>query len=328
MSNYATTRTEITSANPNLPTPAQYGEVMRGFDTQADLPVTYQLATEFAVCDQWFASLPGPTFPNRFFADGVSSAGWADSPTSTTIGNWLRPGGGFVYPSGSSIYDAFNKAGLQFRLYSDHNGTMAGAVPQVAMLKGITYMVQTNSFASFATDLQGPYPYSYTFIEPNYGDVFGGSYTGGSSEHPTDGVAEGEGSSRPRTRRSATRHTGRRACSSSLTTSMAASTTRSSGPAGTQATVGARPGHQPGWLPVRLLRHPGAGSHRVAMDPPRRPSITRCTTTPSVLATLEHLFRVPPLTAARDANANNLLHLLSEPTPTPRREVEVAGRAT
>src|SRR4051812_9830241 len=57
------------------------GDVMKVFDTPNELPVIYQLATEFAVCDQWFSSLPGPTWPNRFFVHGASSGGLDDSPT-------------------------------------------------------------------------------------------------------------------------------------------------------------------------------------------------------------------------------------------------------
>jgi phospholipase C len=192
VANYATTRTEIEKNNPNVPTPAQYGLIMECFDTPKQLPVIYQLATEFAVCDRWYASIPGPTWPNRFFVHGASSAGWADSPGSTSIVKWALPGGGFTYPSGSSIYDALAKAGRQWRVYVDENGPVFGGIPQVAALKGITYTVNTNPFSAFASDLQGPYPYTYTFIEPNYGDVSGGSYTGGSSQHPMDGVAGGE----------------------------------------------------------------------------------------------------------------------------------------
>ena len=119
VANYATTRSEITSNNPNLPTPAEFGDVMKCFNTPTQLPVTYQLATEFAVCDQWFSSIPGPTWPNRFFVHGASSAGWADTPTFESIGTWMAPGGGFVYPSGSSIFDALSKAQLQWRVYVD-----------------------------------------------------------------------------------------------------------------------------------------------------------------------------------------------------------------
>ena len=192
VANYATTRTEITSNNPNLPTPAQYGDIMLCFDTPKELPVIYQLATLFAVCDHWYSSIPGPTWPNRFFVHGASSAGWADSPGTSQIVKWETPGLGFAYPSGSSIYDKLAAAGLKWRVYVDENGSSLGGIPQVSALKGITYKVNTNAFSSFASDVMGPYPYTYTFIEPNYGDVFGGSYVGGSSQHPMDSPAGGE----------------------------------------------------------------------------------------------------------------------------------------
>ncbi|WP_200952266.1 alkaline phosphatase family protein [Caulobacter sp. Root655] len=192
VANYATTTTEITSKNPGLPTADEYGDIMLGF-TPSQVPVIYQLATTFAICNQWHSSIPGPTWPNRFFVHGASSAGWADSPGSFQIGTWEAPlGGGFTYPSGASIYDKLTAAGLQWRIYVDENGPVLGGVPQVAALKGIVYKVNTNDFSSFASDLQGPYPYAYTFIEPNYGDVLGGSYVGGSSQHPMDSVAGGE----------------------------------------------------------------------------------------------------------------------------------------
>src|SRR5258708_6876927 len=42
------------------------------------VPVLTQLAQQFAVCDRWFSSLPGPTFPNRAFAHGATSIGRVD----------------------------------------------------------------------------------------------------------------------------------------------------------------------------------------------------------------------------------------------------------
>jgi len=314
VSNYATTRTEITSNNPNLPTPAEYGEVMSGFDTPTDLPVTYQLATEFAVCDKWFASIPGPTFPNRFFVHGASSGGWADSPGSSTIANWLL-GSGFAYPSGSSIYDAFNKAGLQYRFYADHTGSVAGSVPQVALLKGISYLKDISAFSSLATDLQGPYPYTYTFIEPNYGDVTGGSYTGGSSEHPMDGVSRGEGLIK------ATYEAIRN--SPHWTSSMLIVTYDEHGGFYDSVSPGPAPDPDDGWVHDTtinqggfLFDHYGIRVPAIVVSP-WIPAATVDHTAydhTSVLATLERLYGIPPLTA-RDAKANDLRHLLSEPTP-------------
>ena len=39
-----------------------------GFFTAADLPMTYFLADNFALCDRWFAPLPSNTQPNRIMA--------------------------------------------------------------------------------------------------------------------------------------------------------------------------------------------------------------------------------------------------------------------
>eukprot|EP01127_Copromyxa_protea_P011176 TRINITY_DN2797_c0_g1_i2.p1 TRINITY_DN2797_c0_g1~~TRINITY_DN2797_c0_g1_i2.p1 ORF type:complete len:475 (+),score=91.09 TRINITY_DN2797_c0_g1_i2:118-1542(+) len=39
-------------------------------------PVIHSLALEFALFDEWFCALPGPTDPNRFFAMSGTSHGW------------------------------------------------------------------------------------------------------------------------------------------------------------------------------------------------------------------------------------------------------------
>lgn len=191
--NYATT----TSEGP-LPPTADIGDIMAAFDTPKQLPVIYQLATEFALCDQWFSSLPGPTWPNRFFVHGASSAGLDHSPSTAEMVDW-ETAGGFAYPHGS-IYEALNKANIPWRIYNDNlnqfsddpqNGSFSGEIPQVAALKGVN-LWDVHSLADFAADLHSGYAYRYTFIEPNYGDVVSGSYAGGSSQHPMDDVYGGE----------------------------------------------------------------------------------------------------------------------------------------
>ena len=109
------------------------------------------------------------------------------------MAEWEAPGFGFAYPSGASIYDKVKAAGLQWRIYADENGPILGSIPQVSALKGVMYKIDTNAFSTFAADVQGPYPYAYTFIEPNYGDTSSGTYMGGSSQHPMDSPAGGEG---------------------------------------------------------------------------------------------------------------------------------------
>ncbi len=198
--NYATSTTEGPA-----PPPQDVVDIMACFATRTQLPVMHQLATEFAICDHWYSSLPGPTWPNRFFIHGASSSGLDDSPTKLEMGNWEVPGDGFQYPNGS-IYQALSNVGIPYRFYNDSdgsptwlslysddpkNGSPIGAVPQVSALKGLT-LLDINSLKTFASDLQGPYPYPYTFIEPHYGDLASGTYAGGSSQHPMDDVYGGE----------------------------------------------------------------------------------------------------------------------------------------
>ena len=57
VANYA--RKNVRDPNP--------GTVM-GYYNGTDLPVYDQLAREYAVCDWWFSSVPGPTWPNRLYA--------------------------------------------------------------------------------------------------------------------------------------------------------------------------------------------------------------------------------------------------------------------
>lgn len=192
--NYATTTTEGPA-----PPAVDIGLIMGAFNTPTQLPVIYQLATTFTLCDHWFSSLPGPTWPNRFFVHGASSNGLDHSPSTSEMAEWETVDG-FAYPNGS-IFDALKNSSIGFRLYNDNhnifsddpqNGSIFGAIPQVAALKGIQ-ITSVHSINDFAADLQSGYTAQYTFIEPNYGDVYSGSYAGGSSQHPMDDVYGGEG---------------------------------------------------------------------------------------------------------------------------------------
>lgn len=63
----------------NIPN-QQPGDIMACFRPD-QLPIIHTLAKEFAVCDSWFSSMPGPTWPNRFFVHAASSGGMDDNQT-------------------------------------------------------------------------------------------------------------------------------------------------------------------------------------------------------------------------------------------------------
>ncbi|HYL45870.1 MAG TPA: alkaline phosphatase family protein [Candidatus Limnocylindrales bacterium] len=157
--------------------------------TTPSLPVLTALAKEFAVCDAWYSSMPGPTWPNRFFALGASSACLDHSPSNLDIALWnvLE---GFKFQHGS-IFDVasgflFWKRKLKWRIYAGNKlFTLAHA------LKGI-HIWDIHRYSRFARHLMDPnYPAQFIWIEPNYGHVTS-DYIGGNSQHPLDGITGGE----------------------------------------------------------------------------------------------------------------------------------------
>jgi phospholipase C len=163
---------------------SKFGDIMKCFSPR-QLPVLNALARDFAVCDGWHASVPGPTCPNRFFACAASSGGLDHSPTSGELISW-ELGVGFPMPNGT-IFDALGKQyATGWRIYAGDSFPMATA------LKGVHH-ANVQNFSAFAADVKkANYPWLYTWIEPNYGDVIGGTYKGGNSQHPLDGVTQGE----------------------------------------------------------------------------------------------------------------------------------------
>ena len=65
------TREQPASVMPNT----QPSQIM-GVYTPQMLPVLSKLAAGYAVCDQWFASVPTETFPNRAFVSQATSQGF------------------------------------------------------------------------------------------------------------------------------------------------------------------------------------------------------------------------------------------------------------
>ena len=155
------------------------------------LPVLITLAKEFAVCDRWFSSLPGPTCPNRFFVHAGSSGGLDHSPDTAQILAWETVNG-MDFKNGT-IFDQLRiKYDDGFRIYHDNKGFATDIFPNVAQLKGINSSL-CHSLSNFATDVKDPaYDTIYTFIEPSYGNVVCNTYKGGSSMHPMDDATHGE----------------------------------------------------------------------------------------------------------------------------------------
>jgi phospholipase C len=305
--NYATTTTE---GGP--PPNGDEGAVMLGVNTAAQIPALYLLATNYVLCDGWRSSLPGPTWPNRYFVHGASSAGLDDSPTSTDTALWESLQG-FRYPNGS-IFDALGPG--NYMIYQDESGPLLGRIPQVASLKGISF-ADVGNLGHFADDLEDNYDYKYTFIEPSYGDVVHDTFEGGSSQHPMDGL---KGADQLIARvYSAIRNSP--VWPNSLLVILYDEHGGFFDSAPTQSAV------PPNDIAnSKLNKHGfdfsvlGVRVPAVVVSPWVKKAVVDHTTYDhsSVLATIEILFGLKPLTE-RDKAANNLLHLL---TSSPRSEAD------
>lgn len=165
-------------------------KVMNCFDP-AQLPILKTLASEYAVCDNWFSSLPGPTWPNRFFVHAATSGGLATSPTDgDVLRSYTAEGYGF---KNGHIFDRLEERGLEWRVYEGNE------FPQVFSLKGMNHSAFIGHFVNmpfFLPHLMSPsFLPTYTFIEPHHGNLtsfFGSQFLDGDSQHPCDDVRPGE----------------------------------------------------------------------------------------------------------------------------------------
>ncbi len=166
------------------------GEIMRCFDPD-HLPILTTLAREFAVCDRWFSSMPGPTEPNRYFLHAATSGKFDESPTpreliEASTNHW----GGMEF-DGGTIFDALERADVKYRIYAGDHFPVAGE------LKGVSNTFDVREFHDLADDLQDEdFDARFIHIEPKYFDgildTADANFGNGNSQHPSGSVAAGE----------------------------------------------------------------------------------------------------------------------------------------
>lgn len=145
--------------------------------TRDRLPVLTTLATEFAVFNRWFSSIPGPTLCNRAFAHYGTSFGH--------VGMELL----YANQQFASIYQRLLAAGRAAKLY--YFDQTSSTMEIVNLLQHQPQLFGT--FDQFLADCRAGTLPDYAFVEPNYldHDAPGGSLVA-SDQHPDHHVAEGE----------------------------------------------------------------------------------------------------------------------------------------
>ncbi|SEA29418.1 alkaline phosphatase family protein [Paraburkholderia sartisoli] len=172
---------EYRRMSPDAPVPD--GDQVMAYFRDGELSALHTLAKNFMVCDRWFSSMPGPTWPNRLFVH-----------SGTTLGDVLMPDGAFDTVrmffgrySQPTLYDNLDTQGVSWRIYH-------GGIPQSIVLTRLKKRLLTNHYQgmdSFFTDCKGladDFP-SYAFIEPRYFAGVGGVEN---DQHSPAGIAAGE----------------------------------------------------------------------------------------------------------------------------------------
>lgn len=93
---------------------ADYPAVM-GYYPMDFLPVLHTLAKNFTICDRWFCSLPGPTWPNRFFVHSATCNGHVSMPDG-----FYHPDIPALHQPQDTIYNRLQDKGISWGIF--HNG--------------------------------------------------------------------------------------------------------------------------------------------------------------------------------------------------------------
>ena len=159
----------FTAANaaPTDPT----GSRAMGFYDIHDLPFYYSLYSAFAIGDRYFASVPGPTFPNREYLLAGTSFGH--------IRNDL-PAAGLT---GRSIFNELDEAGESWKIY--FSDIPAGFLFAYVRTHAAGHVVPINQY--FADAAAGRLP-QVAFLDP----MFGGNKNTETDEHPPANIQIGQ----------------------------------------------------------------------------------------------------------------------------------------
>ena len=147
---------------------AKPDEIMKCFP-ESEVPVLAFLAKQYAVLVNWFASVPGETWPNRQYAHAATSHG----TSNIKIG----------FYTDDTVFQRLSEADQSWDIY--HDGVAQVWVYPKLWLSGVE---RFHDMEQFFTDVeQGTLP-AYAFIEPNHG--FGRGE--GNSQHPGNNTIKGD----------------------------------------------------------------------------------------------------------------------------------------
>jgi phospholipase C len=167
-----------------MPTATGRGPLVMLCQPPRQVPVLSRLALDFAVCDRWFCSVPGETWPNRNFLHAATSNGETDIEIRAYTDR--------------TIFELLEDNGATWHIYHDDT-------PQVWAFPALWDSADRHRnwypFDRFAEHVaRGDLP-SYSFIEPNHrpplhmldhNPTFGGTPGVSDSQHPENNLVSND----------------------------------------------------------------------------------------------------------------------------------------
>jgi phospholipase C len=141
------------------------------------LPGLHALARDFTVCDRWYSSVPGPTWPNRFFALSGTSLGRILMPAGIT------DPGAYFQQTQVTLFDRLTDAGKSWKNYFC-DFPAAWLLLRNLLPQNVVHSRPIDEFFTAVRD-EKSFP-EFAFIEPKY---FGADEN---DDHPPHNIMKGE----------------------------------------------------------------------------------------------------------------------------------------
>ncbi len=155
------------------PNGTPYGSI--SYFDQTDLPYYYALAQSFAISDRHFASLLGPTIPNRFYLMAATSFG------HLTTDDTVPPPAGYQ-PITGTIFDLLDHAGVTWGDYFEDLGQASLFRP------GDTRILPLQTLLTTLAGIGATLP-QVVFVDPDFGLE---GYATEDDEHPPTDIQRGQ----------------------------------------------------------------------------------------------------------------------------------------
>ncbi|KAJ3110453.1 hypothetical protein HDU96_006608 [Phlyctochytrium bullatum] len=140
------------------------------------VPRSFALARHFVLFDKWFASVPGPTNPNRAFLTSATAAGHGYNDNSFTRGTLTQ----------RSIFQALSEAGISWKNYDGSSSSFPSFYPDARFYSWVNKNAVSNVVKAnqFFTDAAADALPAFSWINPECCLQY--------SYHPPSLVSDGE----------------------------------------------------------------------------------------------------------------------------------------